>query len=179
MKFITPLLFAAVLTPALAEDQRVTEKAIPPQVSPAPLAAAPDVPGEPLPLNPSVPPPTPARSLLPDRIRPTAKPLLPVVGKGSAILRPPATSAELDMRIRYRQARTIAESDGNVRAAWEESRAAKTDYAKRMALKRYYDSLFARILSIDRGVAPFVEQRKRYEVMVLDQSRIAPTFGPE
>lgn len=180
MKFITLLFIAAtIVTPAFAQDKRAPDQAVPLQISTALPTAAPDSPEKPLPLGPSGPPPSPSRSLLPDAIRPAAKPPLPVVAKGTSILRPPVTSAELDMRIRYRQARTIAESDRNVRAAWEESRAATTDNAKRKALKRYYDNLFARILSIDRGVGPFVEQRKRYQGVALDHSGIAPTFGRE
>jgi hypothetical protein len=112
-------------------------------------------------------------------IVPAPKPPLPLARKNSATLRPPTTSADLDMRIRYRRARNIAESDTAVRAAWDESRAAKTDHAKRQALKRYYDALLTRVLAIDKGLAPLVEQRKKYEGVVLEQLRIAPTGSLE
>ncbi len=91
------------------------------------------------------------------------------------MLHPPTTSAELDLRIRYQRARNTAESERTVRMAWDESRAAKTDLAKRGALKRYYDALHARMLAIDGGIAALVGQRKRYEGALLEQLRISPT----
>ena len=55
----------------------------------------------------------------------------------------------------------------------------KTDYAKRQALKRYYDVLFAQMLIVDRGIAPLVEQHRKNEIAGLTQTQIAPTVPRE
>ncbi|MEK0451608.1 MAG: hypothetical protein RL088_3876 [Verrucomicrobiota bacterium] len=95
--------------------------------------------------------------------------------KSRNTLLPPATSTDLDLRVRYRKARTVAERDPAVVAAWEESRAARTDYAKRESLKRYYDLIRAKVLAIDRAVAPLLEERHRFSSKKLDQTRVDPT----
>lgn len=122
-------------------------------------------------------------SLLPDEIpatpaRRTAGPTPAAPGK-SVSLKPQATAAEFDLRIRYRKARNVAERTAPVRAAWDDSREAKTDLRKRQTLRRYYDVLFAQMVSVDRGIAPFVEQRHQAENARLTQSRIAPTVEVE
>ena len=122
----------------------------------------------------------PLPSLLPEGIPPPLKvtpvPKILDPKKPASLFRPPETAGDLDQRIRYRKARNIAEADANVRAAWVESRDAKTDYAKRQALKRYYDTLFGKILAIDRGVAPLVAQYREQKGASLEQVRIAPTI---
>jgi hypothetical protein len=133
--------------------------------------------GDPLPRAGTTP------SLLPDEIpsgtkRPSKK-NPPAGGKPGAMLKPQATGGDLDMRIRYRKARNAAETNEQVRAAWQDSREAKTDYEKRQALKRYYELLFARMLGSDRGIAKLVEARHKAEIAGLTQVRIAPTVAPE
>ena len=116
--------------------------------------------------------PAPQRepSLVPQGvIRPGARP------KNRSTLRPPATSAELDARIRYRQAHSRAANDPAIQALWEESRQVPTDGQKRDALRRYYTMLYKRILSIDKGIAPLVQERQRVSLRRLDQTRIEPT----
>ena len=136
-----------------------------------------------LPLGDPLPRPAPAPSLLPDEIpigvkRPaSADPL--ATTKPGAIKKPQAAALELDLRVRYRKARNLAETNDQVRAAWEDSRDAKNDYGKRQALKRYYDLLFAKMLSADRGIAPLVEQRRKAETAALTQTRIAPTVATD
>ncbi len=95
--------------------------------------------------------------------------------KSRNTLLPPTTSADLDLRIRYRKARTVAERDPAVVAAWESSRQANTDYAKRESLKRYYDLIRKKVLSLDRSVAPLLEERHVYSTKRLDQTRVEPT----
>jgi hypothetical protein len=86
---------------------------------------------------------------------------------------------ELELRIRFQKARNIADASEKVRAAWDSSRNLKTDYAKRQALKHYYDVLFAQMLVVDRGIAPLVEQRRKTEIAGLTQTQIAPTVPRE
>ena len=121
----------------------------------------------------------PLPSLLPEGIPPALKaapvPRILDPKKPASLFRPPETAADLDQRIRYRKARNVAEADAKVRAAWEESRDAKTDYAKRQALKRYYDTLFGKMLAIDRGIAPLVAQYREQKEASLEQVQIAPT----
>ena len=115
-------------------------------------------------------------SLLPDEIPSPATPPAASGAKRETVPTPLAsTASELDLRIRYRKARNIAEANDKVRAAWDESRAARTDHGKRQALKRYQSFLFAKMLSFDRGIAPLVEQRRKAENFLLEQTHIAPT----
>jgi hypothetical protein len=122
-------------------------------------------------------------SLLPDEIPAYARQpavVAPAVAKTGTPATPlAATASEIDLRIRYRKARNIAESNEKVRAAWDESRTMKTDDGKRRALKRYQDLLYAKMLSIDRGIAPLVEQRRKSENYLLDQTQITRTVPVE
>lgn len=93
----------------------------------------------------------------------------------SSVLKPPTTPAELDARIRYRQAHSKAQNEPAVQALWQESREATTDYLKRDALRRYYKLLYQRILKHDKGLSPLVEERQRVSLRRLDQTRVEPT----
>ena len=117
------------------------------------------------------PAPEGAPSLLPEseKIKPGERP------RGRTTLKPPATSADLDARIRFREAASKAAQDPGIQAMWAESRKAKTDYEKREALRRYYTALYKRVTAFDRGIAPLVEERKRVALRKLDQTRIDPT----
>lgn len=132
--------------------------------------------------DPSPRPSTPP-SLLPDEIPPLAKrpeKISPTAGtKPEAKPKQESTAAELDLRVRYRKVRNIAETSDRIRAAWEETRYPKSDQEKRDALRRYYDLLFAKMLSMDRGIAPLVEERRKAETSMLTQTRIAPTVRAE
>ena len=136
-----------------------------------------------LPLGDPIPRPTAPPSLLPDEIPTNTKqpmpPGAPTFTRPSATMKPQTTAADLELRVRYRKARNAAETNAQVRAAWEDSRAAKTDLVRREALKRYYDLLFAKMLGADRGIATLVEQRHKAEVAALSQTRIAPTVAGE
>lgn len=130
--------------------------------------------GDPLPL-PSVPP-----SLLPDEIPPRAlRPGAMPGGKPTATAKPKVTAEDIELRIRYRKARNIAEANEKVRSAWEYTRYPKTDEEKRQALRRYYDLLFTQMLAVDRGIAPLVEKSRKSETGTLTQTRIAPTVPNE
>ena len=103
----------------------------------------------------------------------------PGAGKPGTALKPQVTAAEFDLLIRYRKARNVAEMNEKVRAAWDDSRDAKTDLRKRLALQRYYAVLFAQMLTVDRGIALLVDQRHKAETARLTQTHIAPTIETE
>lgn len=177
-----PALCTAILAArsAFAADPVPTGK---PDASPAFLTAPAKLPAKDadktLPLGDPIPRPGMTPSLLPDEIPPPAKrpatARTPAGGKPATTLKPQATAEELDLRIRYRKARNIAETNETVRAAWEETRFPKSDQQKRDALRRYYDLLFAKMLSVDRGISPLVEDRRKAGAAALTQTRIAPT----
>ena len=83
------------------------------------------------------------------------------------------------MRIRYREARNRSAADPTVQAAWEDSREAKTDFDKREAMKRYYNTLYKKMLALDKGIAPLVTERQRVALHRLDQTRVEPTIDPQ
>ena len=101
--------------------------------------------------------------------------------KDRTTLLPPTTANDLDLRIRYRKARTFAEQSPAAVAAWEESRTAKTDYEKRESLKRYYEIIRVKVLAADPAVAPILNERHAHSVKALIQTRVDPTDpqGPD
>lgn len=172
------LLFSLILAlPALAQDAKPDEKPEPEKPK-AELPALPETedesdvlkgqPGGRL---------KPAPSVLPDNVPPPAKRSTEKTRTGTT-LKPPTTSADLDLRIRYRQARNRSATDPAVQAAWEDSREAKTDFDKREAMKRYYTTLYKKMLALDKGIAPLVTERQRVALHRLDQTRIEPTMDP-
>jgi hypothetical protein len=192
MKIIA--LAIALTIPALAQDEKPDAKPAPP-TDPKPVAPAEARPAElpPLPapspekensdllkVQPGgvKPDPTRSNSAVPDVLAPArknsgSKPGTPP--KDSSTLKPPTTSAELDARIRYRQAHTRASNDAAIKALWAESRVARTDYEKRETLKAYYTALYRKMLAMDKGIATIVEERKRVALGKLSQTRIDPT----
>lgn len=121
-----------------------------------------------------LPDPLPIPSLLPDEIPRDLK--RPPAPKPPAALEPLNTVSSLDLRIRYRKARTAAESNDKVRAAWERTRHPESDQQKRDTLRRYYDLLFEKMLGMDRGIAPLVEASRKAGTAALTQKIIAPTI---
>lgn len=154
-----------------------------PELPAAPAKASAPNAGKVLQLDEPVPAPTAPPSLLPDDIpvarKIPSRPNRTTSEKPGAVPNPREAGAELELRIRYRKARNVAETNDKVRAAWEDSRQVKTEYAKRQSLKRYYELLFARMLSVDRGLASFIEKQRKAEFAVLTQTQIAPTVPNE
>ncbi len=180
---LVPWLAVAAACSAFAADPAAPGGAdlLPPL--PATPAKARAINPEPLQFDePLVRPHTPPQ-LLPDDLPPARKrpgsAKSPAGGKPRPIPKEQAAAVELDLRIRYSKARNIADAHAKVRAAWDDSRNLKTDYAKREALKRYYEVLFAQMLAVDRGIAPLVEKRRKTEFANLTQSKIAPTVPNE
>jgi len=179
---LSPLLLAMLYSMPLVAGEPLKIES-PASAPPAPLPPVVNPADEankifPLGGKPTVTDPVP--SLVPPGI-PVPQKNPPVAAKTSApkkptsTLRPPETAVDLDQRIRYRKARSIAESDPKVLAAWDASRAAKTDYAKRQAMKHYYEVLYERMLAVDRGIAILIAERKAPKEASFDQIQIAPT----
>ena len=173
--------FAAEPVPAGKQDPLPSFLITP---SKAPLAD----PGTLLPQADPIPRPAAPPSLLPDDIPTNTKKTAPAIppaavnpfaAKPAAVLKPQVTAAELDMRVRYRKARNIAETSEQIHSAWEATRYPRNDQQKRQAMKRYYDLLFAKMLSLDRGIATLVEERRKAETAILTQTHIAPTVVSE
>ena len=172
------LLFSLILAlPAFAQDAKPEEKPAPEKPK-AELPALP-APDETPDLTTGQPGGRlkPAASVLPDNVPPPTKNGLDQPRTRTA-LKPPTTSADMDLRIRYRVARTRSATDPTVQAAWQDSRAAKTDYDKREALKRYYNALYKKMLALDKGIAPLVTERQSAALHRLDQTRVEPTQEP-
>ncbi len=120
----------------------------------------------------------PSPSLMPDGIDPagrTDKTKPGALPKGRSTYRPPTTSTDLDLRIRYRQAQSRVLDDPSLKALWQQSRGARTDYARREALRSYYQLMFQKMVATDKGLLPLVQERQRYTMNRLDQNRVEPT----
>ena len=117
-------------------------------------------------------------SLMPEGINPVGKSDTTKPGylpKGHSTYRPPTTSTDLDLRIRYRQAQRRVQDDPALQALWRQSRTARTDYVKRDVLRSYYKLMFQKMLATDKGIFPLVQDRERYTLNRLDQTRVEPT----
>jgi hypothetical protein len=77
-------------------------------------------------------------------------------------------SDDLQLRIRYREAKTKALQDPKVRQEWDRAQTAKTDPEKRDALKGYYKLLCDRMVKIDSSVKPRVETLRKSLAWHLD-----------
>ncbi len=193
MKTLPLLLALAITAPAFSQDAAPAEKPSPAPAAekPAPAAEkpAPAKPAQSAPELPPLPDPAPGteqadilRNQPGGRLTPAP---VPVPGSrkvsnperipGRTTLKPPATSEDLDRRIRYREARTRAEADPKLRAMWEESRTVATDFEKRALLKDYFKALYAKMLASDKSLEPLIELRRRVALRRLDQTRIDPT----
>lgn len=176
-----PLFFAfAISSLVLAQDPAppadpATKPATPtaqksePALNPAELPPLPD----PAPTGESERKAKSETSLVPDGVPKSSR--IDERQKNRSTLKPPTTSAELESRIKFRQAHSRASNEPAIQALWEESREAETDFEKRDALRRYYDTLYKRMLSFDKSLKPLVEERRRVSLRRLDQNRIDPT----
>jgi hypothetical protein len=82
---------------------------------------------------------------------------------------------DLQQHIRLRQVRTQALADPAIVAQWDRSVAARTDAAKRNALKEYYKLLYERMLKIDASLKPLIVVQATNAQNRLTQARLTPT----
>jgi len=186
MRFARPLLPWLPIVGLLAAQSSPAEdpgKPASPATATPTAPVLPDNAGKGDPLGIPEPHLTPLPSLLPEEIPPPkARPAgtRPAArGKPDPALKRQDTAADLDMRIRYSKARNIAETNDAVRSAWEATRSPRNDEQRRKTLKHYYDVLFSRMLSMDRGIASLVEERHKAANAALTQKLIAPTVPNE
>ena len=93
-------------------------------------------------------------------------------GKNSQNAKVDFSGDALKKRIRMRQVKNQALKDDRIQAQMDAAVAAKTDPEKRASLKRFYNSLFDRMIKIDGSLKPEVEQRRHTYLARYDQNRI-------
>ena len=143
------LSFPAAIT--LAQETPAESPAKPvPQVT----APTPELPGESLELIPEVPKST---------TKPKAAPSEPKKKSSTE-----QASDDLQLRIRYREAKTRALEDPKLQQEWDRAQSAKTEPDKREALKSYYNLLCDRMVKIDSTVKPRVETFRKTLIWRLD-----------
>ena len=77
-------------------------------------------------------------------------------------------------RIKFREAKTKALRDEQVQEQWAVFESQKSDEEKRVALRKYYTLLYARILKINGSIKKLVSLREAESLKQLDQSRVRP-----
>lgn len=176
------LLFFAFAGLALAEDPAPT----PEPAAPAPETQAKEQPkaeAEPK-VEPQELPPLPEPSgkpdagLVPSDVPKKAPPRQSSASqpqKGHTVLSPPMTPADLEARIKFREASSRVLNEPAIQALWDESRRAKDDANKRDALRRYYKLFFQRIIAVDKSIAQLAADRRNIALRRLDQSRVSPS----
>jgi hypothetical protein len=94
-----------------------------------------------------------------------------------------STSAAEDAlrdRIKFRTAKTKAQSDPELQAIWDSTFKARTDYEQREIYVKYYTLLCERIGKIDKTIKKEeLESLKGRYLSNYDQTRIAPTEPPK
>ncbi len=158
------ILFALALAPALLAQQPTPETAGRLRVAPAPAERA--APAPPPAVEPEV-------TLIPEQVPQNLKPA--PAPKSEPKSKTAESAEDLIERIHFREARIKALRDPQVQAEWDQAVKAKTDYAKREALKRYYKLLHGRILKIDSSVKKVSDLREQASLRRLLQNRIDPT----
>lgn len=160
------VLFALALAPALHAQQPTPETAGRLRVAPAPAGAAAPAPA-----------PEPEVTLIPEQVPKNSKPAAEAnpAPKAEPKSKTEESAEELLERIHFREAQIKALRDPQVQAEWEQATKAKTDYAKREALKRYYKLLHGRIVKIDASVKKVSDLRQGAALRRLEQNRIDPT----
>ena len=156
----TPALFAALL---------VSMSTLSAQDAPKPQLRG----GLPSPIAPPAEKPE-ALPLIPDTPDTAEKP------KGSAIKQPKqdktsASEDELGARLRLREIKTKALEDAKIQSEWDRAHAAKTDLAKREAMKSYYTLLYAKMEKLDGSLHKRIAELKTEAIKRLTQHNIDPT----
>ena len=172
----TPLL-AFFLGTAVAVSLRAQEPALPSPTPSAPSAPA----GSPTPAPMTLTPLTPETPPL--ETQPVPGPMIPPLPPEPQIPQPRKSTTvtseqDLKLRIRFREAKTLALKDLGVQEQWARSRAATTDPQKREALREYYTRLYARMLKIDGSLAATIEEHRTAALARLSQGNIAPAPPP-
>ncbi len=91
------------------------------------------------------------------------------------VLAPDSAEEARKMRIRFREAKIVADRDPAVQEMWQLSETAKTDEDKRAALRAYYRLLFSRVRKIDPKLKAYTEPKEAAALALLAQTRVDPT----
>lgn len=116
--------------------------------------------------------------LIPETLAPAEKMPERTTGEPDASRKKSKTETaadDLKQRIRFREVKTRALSDPQVRDEWQRAEAARTDAGKREALRRFYERLYARMLRLDGSLKSRIAAAERSSLAMLRQSRIDPS----
>lgn len=83
---------------------------------------------------------------------------------------------ERKLRVRYQEVKLQALKDPAIRSLHEQAEAAKTDEAKRQALREYYRMLFEKMTKIDAALGPKCDTMLQAYLRRLGQFRVTPTI---
>jgi hypothetical protein len=157
---ITLALFAALLTSTLVAQEPAKPEL--PSSPPSPVAPAPILNSEPLPL-------------IPDTLeQPVEKP------RGTALIQPKRDKTseaenELATRIRLRELRSKALKDPKIQAEWERAHTVKTDAEKRASLTSYYALLYTRMAKLDGSLKQRITALQNLSIRRLTPRNIDPS----
>lgn len=170
-----------------------------PSTAPAPSLFAPAGQGSATPQQPSVQPPPPSSTNSPSTPEPAAPG--PDSGMGSPgqnpppsdpnSLIPPAIEPEQpspinsagneekqrqEQKARYYSVKVKADKEDELASLWEKSDKAKSEEAKRQALRKYYDLLAKRMKNIDPTLSDWIDTMHAAYLRRLEQVRVEPTI---
>jgi hypothetical protein len=87
-------------------------------------------------------------------------------------------SDEMEIRVRFRLARTKALNDSRVQEIWEQSKKVKTDYERRELMQAYYGRIYGLMRKGDATLEKRIEQEERRAIQRFTQRRVTPTEPP-
>jgi hypothetical protein len=82
-------------------------------------------------------------------------------------------------RIKYREAKYKATQDPKIQALLDEANAARKDFDKREAMRKYYRELGAKIMKIDSSIKKLATIRMQESLKLLDQTHVRPEEYPQ
>ena len=146
-----------------------------------PLPDKNETPGNPSPKVSPIPLPVEPPQILPDRLAPTAAPIIPDLD--SSFRQSPLTkeSEEYRLHLEWRQLQNRIAHDPTVEAARRAAARAKTDQEKRARLTDYYKIQSARMeaLTTAADVKAYLEAKKAAQLAGLAQARVHPAPTPK
>jgi len=81
-----------------------------------------------------------------------------------------------DQKARYYSVKVKADKEEALISLWSEADSAKTDEAKRQALREYYDLLAKRMKKIDASLSDWIDTMHAAYLRRLEQVRVEPTI---
>jgi len=175
--YIIALLFAGVIVSSLcAQDSKpeTMPAEAAPSATPVPTTKLDPLSPEPLQLIPDEPTQVPkpsGRSTGPSDAQPLdAQPSMDDAKAKLKRSKAVADADELKQRIRFREVKTEALQDAKVQQQWDNALSARTIPDKKAAMKQFYNTLYARMLSIDHSLKPRIEKSKTDAISRVDMT---------